>query len=205
MIVDDRYDRWDRCDRWKHLIAAIVTIAEVWFPYSRWDHSDRRTHTIAVIVTIVAIAVLWFPYDRWDRYDRYDHCSHCTVVSINFLRSLTIVHDCYDRRDRLWFYPSDRDRCDRWQSLGSLAIAGKMKIWFPYDCYDRWTLYYWSQRSWAIANDHMETRLYTEPINRELFYSPASELLSLKSTRRLIKLLHWQLKLAFVLSNSKTL
>ena len=56
MIVDDHYDRWDR---WKHSIAAIVTIAEVWFPYSRWDRSDRRTHTIAVIVTIVAVAVLW--------------------------------------------------------------------------------------------------------------------------------------------------
>ena len=49
------------------------------------------------------------------------------VVSINFLRSLSIVHDRYDRRDRLLFYPSDRDRCDCWQSLGSLAIAGKMK------------------------------------------------------------------------------
>ena len=49
------------------------------------------------------------------------------LVSINFLRSLTIVHDRYDRRDRLWFYPSDRDRCDRWQPLGSLAIAGKIE------------------------------------------------------------------------------
>ena len=72
---------------------------------------------IAGIVTIAAVAAL--------------------VVSINFLRSLTIVHDRYDRRDRLWLYPGDRDRYDRWQSLGSLAIAGKMKIWFPYDRYDR--------------------------------------------------------------------
>ena len=72
---------------------------------------------IAGIVTIAAVAAL--------------------VVSIKFLRSLTMVQDRNDRRDRLRFYPSDRDRCDRWQSLGSLAIAGKMKIWFPYDRYDR--------------------------------------------------------------------
>ena len=58
------------------------------------------------------------------------------VVSINLLRSLTIIHDRYDRKDRLRFYPSDCDRCDCWQSLGSLAIAGKMKIWFLYDRYD---------------------------------------------------------------------
>ena len=29
MIVDDCYDRSDRCDRSKHSIAVIVTIAEV--------------------------------------------------------------------------------------------------------------------------------------------------------------------------------
>ena len=97
MIVDDRYDRWDRCDRWKHSIAAIIAIAEVWFPYSRWDRSDRMTHTIAVIVTIVAIAVLWFPYDRWDRYTIVTIAAVAAlVVSINFLRSLTIVHDHYN-------------------------------------------------------------------------------------------------------------
>ena len=116
MIVDDRYYRWDRCDRWKRSIAAIVTIAEVWFPYGRWDRSDRRTHTIAVIVTIVAIALLWFPYDRWDRYDR---CSRCTpLTSCDRWRSFTIA-------EILWFYPSDR-----WQSLGSLAIAAKWKFGF---------------------------------------------------------------------------
>ena len=130
MIVDDRYDRWDRCDRWKHSIAAIVTNAEVWFPHiagivqiaghirSLWSSRSLRSlcygfHMIAGIVTIVTIAAV-----------------AALVVSINFLRSLTIVHDRYDRRDRLWFYPSDRDRCDRWESLGSLAIAGKMKLWF---------------------------------------------------------------------------
>ena len=55
------------------------------------------------------------------------------VVSVKSLRSLTIVHDRHeycDRRDRLLFYPSDRNNCDRWQSLGSLVITGKMKIGF---------------------------------------------------------------------------
>ena len=136
MIVDDRYDHWDRCDRWKHSIAAIVTIAEVWFPYSRWDRSDRRIHTIAVIVTIVEIAVLWFPYDGWDRYDRYDRCS---------------------RRDRLWFYPSDRDRCDRWQSLVSLA---KWKFGFH-------MIVTIAEQFTSDPSDHMETRLYEVKTNAD--------------------------------------
>ena len=92
---------------------------------------------IAVIVTKVAIAVLWFPYDCWDITIVTIAAVAALVVSINFLRSLTIVQDRYGRRDRLRFYPSDCDRYDRWQSLGSLAIAGKMKIWFAYDRYDR--------------------------------------------------------------------
>ena len=107
-----------------HIVNGIVQIAG--HIRSLWSSRSLRSlfygfHMIAGIVTIAAVTAL--------------------VVSINFLRSLTIVHDRYDRRDRLWFYPSDRDRCDCWQSLGSLAIAGKMKIWFPYDRYDRWTLY----------------------------------------------------------------
>ena len=64
MIVDDRYDRWDCCDRWKHSIVAIVTIVEDWFPYNHWDSSDRRTHTIS------AIAVLWFPHMKLNE-DKY--------------------------------------------------------------------------------------------------------------------------------------
>ena len=110
-----------------HSVAGIVQIAG--HIRSLWSSRSLRSlcygfHMITGIVTIVTIAAV-----------------AALVVSINFLRSLTIVHDRYDRRDRLWFYPSDRDRCDRWQSLGSLAIAGKMKLWFPYDRYDRWTLY----------------------------------------------------------------
>ena len=126
MIVDDRYDRWDRCDRWNirwslwssqllkfdfHIVAGIVQIAG----HIRllWSSRSLRSlccgfHMIAGIVTIAAVAAL--------------------VVSINFLRSLTIVHDRYDRYDRrgrLWFYPSDRDRCDRWQSLKTKRSSPK--------------------------------------------------------------------------------
>ena len=70
---------------------------------------------IAGIVAIAAIAAL--------------------VLSIKSLRSLTIVHD---RADSLIL----SQRCDRWQLLSSLVIAGagKMKIWFPYDRYDRCTV-----------------------------------------------------------------
>ena len=118
MIVDDRYNRWDRCDRWNirslwlsqllkfdfHIVAGIVQIAG----HIRLLWSPRSLHSLCygfhMIVTIAAVAAL--------------------VVSINFLRSLTIDHD---QRDRLWFYPSDRDHCDRWQLLGSLAIAGKVE------------------------------------------------------------------------------
>ena len=127
MIVDDRYDRydrWDRCDHWNirslwlsqllkfdfHIVAGSVQIAG----HIRllWSSRSLRSlcygfHMIAGVVTIAAVAAL--------------------VVSINFLRSVTIVHDRYDRRDRLWFYPSDRHQCDRGQSLGSLAIACKME------------------------------------------------------------------------------
>ena len=118
MIIDNRYDRW------KLSMAVIVTIPEDWFPYNRWESPDRRTHTIAVIVTIVAIPVLW---SIWLAIVTIA----ALVVSINLLRSLTIVHDRYNRRDRLWFYPSDCDRCDRWQSLESLAIAlAKSKFGF---------------------------------------------------------------------------
>ena len=45
---------------------------------------------------------------------------------------------------------------------------------------------------------------HTEPVNRGLFYSTASELRNLNSTRRRLKLLLRQPKVAFVLSNSKT-
>ena len=68
---------------------------------------------IAGIVTIAAIAEL--------------------VVSIRSLAIATVAE--------IDFCPSDRDRCDRWQSLGPLAIAGKMKIWFPHDHYDPLTVY----------------------------------------------------------------
>ena len=128
-----------------YIVTGIIQIAghirSLWSSRSLWSLC-YGFHMIAGIVTIITIAAV-----------------AALVVSINFLQSLMIVHDCYNRRDRLWFYPSDCDCCDHWQLLGLLAIACKMKIWFPYDHYDCWTLYQWSQWSWAIANNHMETRV----------------------------------------------
>ena len=132
-----------------HIVTEIIQIARhirsLWSSRSLWSLC-YDFHMIAGIVTVITIAAVT-----------------ALVVSINFLRLLMIVHDCYDCRDRLWFYPSVRDRCNRWQSLGSLAITDKMKISSPYyDRYDRWTVHWWSQQLWTIANDHMETRLYSE-------------------------------------------
>ena len=113
MIVDDHYDRCDRYNCWSLISIWWLGFVQI---AGHIPSLCYAFHMIAGIVMIVTIAAL--------------------VVSINFLRSLTIVHNRYNCRDRLWFYPSDR-----WQSLRSLAIAGKMKIWFPYDRYDRWTVY----------------------------------------------------------------
>ena len=93
-----------------HIIAGIVKIAG-YLPSLRSSRSLRSLccdfhmiDRIIMIITITAITAL--------------------VVSVNLLRSLTIIHNRYDRRDRLWFYPNDHDRCNCWQSLGSLAVAG---------------------------------------------------------------------------------
>ena len=93
-----------------HIVAGIIQITGH-IQSLRSSRSLRSLcydfHMIAgivMIITITAVAAL--------------------VVSINFLQLLMIVHDHYDHRDRLWFYPSNHDHCDRWQSLGSLAVAG---------------------------------------------------------------------------------
>ena len=94
-----------------HNIAGIVEIAG----HARSLRSLRSLQSLCfdfrMIAGIVAIAVI-----------------AALVFSIKSLRSLTILHDRYDRRDRLWFYPSDL-----WQSLGSLVIANKkenfVSIW----------------------------------------------------------------------------
>ena len=88
-----------------HIVAGIVQIAgHIRSLYYGFHMIDG----IVTMVTIAAVAAL--------------------VVSINFLRSLTIVHDRYDRRDRLWFYPSDRDRCDRWRSLAKWKFGFRIIV-----------------------------------------------------------------------------
>ena len=117
MIVDDRYDRWDRWITENirllrssqllkfdfHVVAGIIQIAG--HIRSLWSSWSLRMlcygfHMIAEIVTIVMIVAVT-----------------AMVVSINFLGLLTIVHDRYDRRDRLIL-------SQRPWSLQSLAVAG---------------------------------------------------------------------------------
>ena len=99
-----------------HTIAGIVQIAG----HVRSSRSLRSLcydfYMIAGIVKIAVIAAL--------------------VVSINLLRSLTIATIAEIDADSISAIVIVK-LYDRWQLLGSLAIAGKMKIWFPYDRYDR--------------------------------------------------------------------
>ena len=141
-----------------HAIAGIVQIAE----HIRPLRSSRSLRSLCYdFHTIAGITAL--------------------VVSINLLQSLTIIHDRYDCRDRLWFYPCDPDRCDLLQLLGSLAITGKMKIWFPYE--KNW-LFLWKFRSlYSFIQILISVTLSAISINNScLFVKPGFRMVSVGLT-----------------------